>query len=86
MWDPNVISHIKKYSNQLGEQMNRTKTDGEEEPEEEIRWSKKPGDRGSSNTQVTYSLLCKWWWKMENETRFWQDISNVHIPTTQNYH
>jgi hypothetical protein len=41
------------------EHLHRTKTDGEEESEKEIRRLKKSGDGSSKNTQVTYSFSLK---------------------------
>jgi hypothetical protein len=45
-----------------------------------VKWavitkSKKKGGLGVKNLRkMNISLLCKWWWKLENEEGLWQDI------------
>jgi hypothetical protein len=45
-----------------------------------IKWdiickSKKKGGLGIKNIRkMNLSLLCKWWWKLENEEGLWQDL------------
>jgi hypothetical protein len=45
-----------------------------------IRWpkicrSKRKGGLGIKDIRkMNISLLCKWWWKLDNEKELWQDI------------
>jgi hypothetical protein len=46
--------------------------------------AKKKGGLGIKNLRkVNVSLLCKWWWALENEDGLWQDI--VRIKHVKNY-
>jgi hypothetical protein len=41
---------------------------------------KKEGLRIKNSRKINISLLCKWWWRLENETGLWQDL--VRAKTT----
>ena len=56
-----------------------------------VKWvklckSQKKGGVGIKNIEkLNISLLCKWWWKLENEDGLWQEIIKASIFLAQTF-
>lgn len=57
-----------------------------------VKWtklckSKKKGGVGIKNLELfNFSLLCKWWWKLEHENGLWQDLVKAKYMSKSDIH